>query len=66
MNRKRTVSSNRANDHAAFGIGRFFATNALFLAAFAASIRFSAHRVFVAAMIRFIPSSLIRRFGIDF
>jgi len=31
-------------------------------AAFAASARFKAHRFFVAAMILFMPSSLIRRF----
>ena len=59
------VSSNRANDHAAFWIGRFFSTNAVFLAAFAAFRRFSAHRFFVAATILFSPSSLILRFGFD-
>jgi hypothetical protein len=51
--------------HAALGIPAFFARVIFATArlAFASRARISAQRFLVAAMIRFIPSSLIRRFG---
>jgi hypothetical protein len=51
--------------HAALGIAAFFARVIFATArlAFASRARISAQRLLVAAMIRFIPSSLIRRFG---